>query len=58
MLCDLQVKGHRRLHRIFEHLLVEHRQGAWQATHHRIDVGVGLIAKGRGGAGEDLAVRA
>ena len=58
VLSNLQVQGHGGLHRILEHLLVQHRQGARQATHHRVDVGVGLVTKGGGRVGKNLAVGA
>ena len=54
---DVEVEGHRRLHRVLEHLLVQHRQGAGQTAHHRVDVGVGVIAKGGRSRRENFAVR-
>ena len=54
---DVEVEGHRRLHRVLEHLLVQHRQRAGQTAHHRVDVGVGVIAKGGRSRRENFAVR-
>ena len=58
VLGDVEVERHRRLHCILEHPLIEHRQRARQPTHHGVNVGVGVVAEGRGGTGEDLAVGA
>ena len=55
VLSDMQIQGQRGLHRILEHLLVEHRQGARQTAHHRVDVGVGVVAERGGRRREDLA---
>ena len=55
---DVQVQRHRSLHGVLEHLLIQHRQGARQTAHHRINVGIGIVTKGGGGGGEDLAVGA
>ena len=56
VLSNVQVQRHRGLHRILEHLLVEHRQGARQPADHRIDMGVGVIPKRGGCSRENLAV--
>ncbi|CAI8157197.1 MAG: Uncharacterised protein [Synechococcus sp. CC9902] len=53
---DVEIEGHRRFHRILEHLLIEHREGPRQTTHHRIDVGVGVVTERRGSSRENFAV--
>ena len=55
VLGNVQVEGKSCFYCILEHLLIKHWQGAGQATHHRVDVGVGGVAEGGGGAGENLA---
>ena len=56
MLGDIEVQGHGGFHRILQHLLVQHRQGARQSADHRIDVGVGVVPEGGGSTGEDFAL--
>ncbi len=56
MLGNLKVERQSCFHRILENFFVEHRQGARQTAHHRVDVGVGVITESGRGGGEDLAV--
>ena len=57
VLSNVEIQSHRRFHGVFEHLLIEYWQRPGQPTHHRINVGVGVIAEGGRGRREDLAVR-